>query len=383
MNMKWYVLPMYYISMQTIATAQNSFVQTTNWTIAATLPYENGRPALGVAGAIAGVHKDVLMVAGGANFTGAAPWLGGKKSYHSAVHIYHKNNGRLVYHKKLQLPFALAYSACVSTPLGIAAVGGENEHGLTDRAFLLKYNTDNDSIQIQPLPTLPYTLANASLVYHKGSIYLLGGEKVDNGIAECWILDLQSPSQWKQIASLPKPVSHAIAVISTQDGSEQIYLIGGRKKNAGAITTFYSSVFSYSISDNRWRQRKPLPYALAAGTGMTDDNGAIIVFGGDRGETFHQTEKLILAIYASNDAESKHQLELSKIQVQSNHPGFSRELLTYSPRKDKWKKAGCLPFATPVTTAAVRWQQKVYLPSGEIKAGVRSAHILSTQLIPK
>jgi len=46
----------------------------------------------------------------------------------------------------------------------------------------------------------------------------------------------------------------------------------------------------------------------------------------------------------------------------------------------RWKEAGRLPYATPVTTIAVPWKQWVFIPSGEVKAGVRSPYIISVKL---
>jgi len=72
----------------------------------------------------------------------------------------------------------------------------------------------------------------------------------------------------------------------------------------------------------------------------------------------------------------------SKNLLQENHPGFCKEVFRYQIKTDKWTKIGSLPFPTPVTTTAVKWGGTVYIPSGEIKAGVRSSKILSVKPIP-
>jgi hypothetical protein len=60
--------------------AQKNKVNSIQWKIAGALPATNGQPkALGLAGLVAGVHNGVLIVAGGSNFPGSMPWLGGKK----------------------------------------------------------------------------------------------------------------------------------------------------------------------------------------------------------------------------------------------------------------------------------------------------------------
>jgi SSS family solute:Na+ symporter len=44
----------------------------------------------GLAGLYAGIDKDVLIVAGGANFPGKLPWEGGEKVYYNEIFILQK-----------------------------------------------------------------------------------------------------------------------------------------------------------------------------------------------------------------------------------------------------------------------------------------------------
>ena len=79
------------------------------WNVAAELPVAaNGAKALGVAGAVAGVYKNKLIVAGGANFPAAMPWLGGKKKYEDALYVYAKKGKGIVLQQRIKLPFAIA-----------------------------------------------------------------------------------------------------------------------------------------------------------------------------------------------------------------------------------------------------------------------------------
>lgn len=120
--------------------AQKPAVRSVEWRIAASLPSANGKEALGVAGPIVGVHNDVLLVAGGANFPAGMPWAGGKKVYHNEVFAYQKKGDSLVLIKTTTLPFNLAYAACCTTPQGIVVIGGESENGLNDDVFLLQWD---------------------------------------------------------------------------------------------------------------------------------------------------------------------------------------------------------------------------------------------------
>jgi len=59
---------------------------------------------------------------------------------------------------------------------------------------------------------------------------------------------------------------------------------------------------------------------------------------------------------------------------------FSKEILLYNTVKDEWAAVGTVPFETPVTTTAVQYRDQVLIPSGEIKAGVRTPRILAAKL---
>ena len=119
-----------------------------------------------------------------------------------------------------------------------------------------------------------------------------------------------------------------------------------------------------------------MPYAMSAGTGMAVGDHSILLFGGDKGETFHKTEELIAAINNENNAAIKEELIKKKTIVQSTHPGFSKEILLYNAMANEWTMVDSIPFDVPVTTVAIQHKNKIIIPSGEIKAGVRTPQIL-------
>lgn len=363
--------------------AQQTALPVTKWSVAGTLPPADGQTlSLGVAGPVTGVHQNGLIVAGGANFPGAAPWLGGQKKYYSEGFVFRKSaTGTLQQAATFTLPFALGYSANCSTPGGIVAAGGENASGLRDDVLLLQWDAASQMVTIQSLPKLPFALANAALAFHQNKLYLAGGERAADVSAELLVLDPADLSAgWKKLASLPKPLSHAVMVVQSNGEEEGLYLIGGRKRNPGDLSELSASVYEFDLKKRTWTEKKSLPYAISAGTGIATGNRCILLFGGDTGETFHKTEALIAAISKEPDAAKKQQLNEEKTAVQSSHPGFCRQLLLYDTKKDKWSKGECIPFTVPVTTTAVAWEGSVYLPSGEIKAGVRTPEILKAEI---
>jgi len=108
------------------------------WRIAAELPVTTtGAEALGVAGPVTGIYKNKLIVAGGANFTDAMPWLGGAKKYHDEVYVYARKGNAIFLQQQVKLPFRIAYAASCTSAKGIVVAGGENENGISIKSFFL------------------------------------------------------------------------------------------------------------------------------------------------------------------------------------------------------------------------------------------------------
>lgn len=362
-------------------TAQKSKVNSINWDIAGVLPSTNGKP-LGFAGPVVGVSNGVLVVGGGANFPDSMPWLGGKKRYYDDLYVFKKDDrDSLILLKSFKLPFDLAYSANVSTNDGIIVAGGENENGILKKVLLLQWNEAGQNIIIKNFPDLPFPVTNASAVVHKNKIYVAGGELVNEVSSHLLLLDLYNLDKgWKDLPPLPKPMSHAVMAVQSNGKDDCIYLIGGRKKHSNKPSDLYASAFQFDLTRNEWKEKTSLPYTLSAGTGVALGASFILLFGGDNGGTFHKTEEIIFAINNEKDEEQKKQLTAEKVKLQSNHPGFCKQVLLYDTKKDKWKSFSCIPYDSPVTTTAVKWNNEVIIPGGEIRAGVRTSQILSAKI---
>lgn len=365
-----------------VADAQKKETVTINWKVAGELPATGERQkSLGLAGAFAGVDKSLLLVGGGSNFPDSMPWLGGRKKYYDEVYVFEKtSHDSLILFQSFKLPFALAYAASCSTTQGVVVAGGENEEGASKKVLLLQM--DSEQLQINHLPDLPFAVTNASIVVHGQNIYLAGGETQNSVSDQFLCLDLKNTAAgWRSLPSLPQPVSHAVMVVQSNGKEDCIYLLGGRKKNTGSTSDLYASNWQFDFKKEQWTERRSLPYALSAGTGVATEKGCILLFGGDTGETFHKTEELIVAISKESDVEKKKALNAEKIEVQSTHPGFCRQVLLYDTQKDRWQTVGCIPFDTPVTTTAVKWNNNVFILGGEIRAGVRTPLILSAKIL--
>lgn len=345
-------------------------IQELKWNIAAKIPAEERQTkSLGYAGPVAGTSNGMLIIGGGANFPDSMPWLGGAKKYHDELWVY---NPELKNFKLFKLPYNLAYSANVSTQNGVVSAGGENETGIVAGVLVTQWN--GTEAVVTKLPNLPVAITNAAAAIVGNDLYVAGGETKEAASARLFKLNMVDFADgWRELKNLPQPTSHAVLLAVDES---KLYLIGGRKKTTSGISDLYASNYEYDIAADKWNAKKSLPYALCAGTGAAFGDDYIVMFGGDKGETFHKAETIISKINAGKDSTIKEQLIKEKIQIQSSHPGFSKEVLWYDIKNDEWIANGTIPFDVPATTTAVKIADKVFIPSGEIKAGIRTPQIL-------
>jgi N-acetylneuraminic acid mutarotase len=282
-----------------------------------------------------------------------------------------------------ELPYSIGYPACVSTDTGIVVAGGENETGPLSTVELIHIDKSQlePQLKITSLPSLPVACSGAMITAMGSKVYLAGGNNANgHTLGQFLLLDLTDTAKgWQPLPELVQPTS--FGVLYADQPSHTIYLAGGRKSNVQARTTFYASLFAFNTENQNWEEKANLPYSVSAATGITMQ-GKLLFFGGDQGETFHQTEDLLLKIAVAKDSTEKRQLTLQKNTLQQHHPGFTRQILAYNPALDQWKPAGKLSFAAQVTTTAIAWQKGVIIPCGEIRAGIRYANIIEGAINP-
>ena len=366
------------------AVAQSKKVISIEWkTIAELPPFRDQSKSIGVAGPVVGIINNKLIVAGGANFPDKMPWQGGKKIYYNNISIFNKEKEQVFQEKiKNSLTSNIAYAANCITPLGVVYAGGENELGLSDKVYLLQWDEASNNLRQTKLPDLPVETTNGSLVCIDNTIYFLGGETLTNTTNQFYSLNLIKINLgWMTLPVLPKPLSNMVVVAQYLNGQKQIYLMGGRAKQKNGISDFSSDVYSFDIHLKIWDKKKSLPYPLSAGTGAVFSEKYILLFGGDQGERFNKVEQTISNINLEKEQFKKENLISIKNKLLESHPGFSNEILLYNTQKNIWLSNGFIPFNASVTTNLVQWGDEIIIPSGEIKAGVRTPRIISAKII--
>lgn len=100
----------------------------------------------GLASPFAGVHGEVLLVGGGANFPDQPPWAGGAKNWWDDLFVLERSQGgevRWLTEQVYKLPRPLAYGWSFSTSDGVICVGGSDATQCYRDVFRLTRNPRN------------------------------------------------------------------------------------------------------------------------------------------------------------------------------------------------------------------------------------------------
>ena len=365
------------------SSAQNR-VLTISWKKIASVPDAgDAKTSLGLAGAINGVNNNVLIVAGGSNFPDKLPWKGGKKVYYDNIFVLEKKGNQYCWNKKVKsvLPESIAYCGNTSTPSGIVYVGGENENGISNKSFLLKWNQNENVVEVKPLPDLPLALTNIAVTNSDNVVYAVGGDEQKNSSNSFFSLDLKDKNlHWKKLPHLPIALANATAIAQNSKSGEKIFVIGGRSKAPSGTSDLHNSLFAFDIQKNEWKRCEDISEGshttnLSAAGGVALRNNEILITGFDNGNTFHQIETLISKIAQAKTLEEKQKLTEEKNNLSIHHKGFDKSLLLYNTYSDEWTKIGELPFPAHVTTTDVKWGNQIIISNGEIKPGVRTPDV--------
>jgi cyclically-permuted mutarotase family protein len=371
------------------STAQKPVISISWKKVAVVPPSGENQRSLGLAGAINGVSNDVLIVAGGSNFPDKLPWEDGKKVYYDNIFVLEKKGDQYCWNKKLKsvLPAPLAYCGITSTPLGIVCVGGENEKGISDKCFLLKWNKRESTVDIKSLPNLPLALTNIAVTNIDDIVYAAGGDEKNNSSNSFFCLDLKDKNLlWEILPDLPVALANATAIAQNTKSGKKIFIIGGRSKTLSRISDLHNTVFAFDIAKNEWKRCADISDGvhttnLSAASGVALGNDEILITGFDNGKAFHKIETLIAKIAQAKTEQERQKLTEEKNNLSIHHKGFDKSLLLYSTNNNAWTKTGELPFPAYVTTTVVMWGSDIVISNGEIKPGVRTPNVLVGEVV--
>ena len=312
---------------------------------------------LGLAGPVVGVHDDLLLAGGGANFP--APVWEHEKQWHDRVYALDLQADDANWKTVGRLSEPRAYAACVSTSAGIAMLGGNDAVKTTRECWLIRLDDQGKLVQHR-LPDLPEPRAHAQACEIGGFIYVTCGQSdaaLASATSAAWRLDLRQwqaqpqKTQWERLPDCPGGARTLAAVTAlTDEHGTAMWLVGGRRQQAGSVQ-FLREVWRFDPSAQQWQQRAPLPVPMAAGSAIAIAPRWIAVVSGDDGQLFSETERL-----------------------RERHPGFKKQSWIYDAARDQWHSGGATPI-NQVTTTPVALPGRFILVSGEVRPRVRTNQV--------
>jgi cyclically-permuted mutarotase family protein len=365
---------------------------------------------IGMNGSFTGVHNDALIIAGGANFPKTPVWEGGKKQWHNSVYVLSKDGSRKIWNtKELKLPKALANGVSINTPNGILCIGGDDADQVYKEVFLLKWNEEQKTIEIENLPPMPVSLANMGAGLIGDMVYLVGGQESKKGNTTNNFLSFNLSSiigreayTWKIHKNFPgKDRMQAVVVGQSNGHQDCLYVFSGVSydKDAKFTHEMLYDVHEYDPHKKLWTQKKSIPNNgtpgvqggyLAAAPAIKMGDSHVIIFGGAGGEQQHLNERLRLGNvlkkleHLANSDSLQNEIDQIKLKAKDlfKRTSFSRSIWAYHTITDTWIEKGKLPNATQVVTEAILWDTDIYIPGGEIRPGVRTNAITKLSMKP-
>lgn len=342
----------------------------------------------GLAGPYTGIDDGVLIVAGGANFPDKLPWKGGPKTYYTEIFILKTNTtGEYSWEKTNQkIPFASGYGGAVETPLGLFCFGGNTADKSISESWFIHYNSLTESIEIKTGPELPVPLTNFAFAKVDGNIYVAGGLTKLSGASGNHFFQLQmsgnNPMDWTWEALPPwqgKSRAFAVGVGQSNGETNCFYLFSGRNIQPGNDPVILYDAHVYNPYLNRWSvvsegDQKEFPFM--DGTAFPAGAATIVFPSGANGELMKkqlEIENQIALVKSTEANESElDSLQAALLHHLNNHSGFGNEMMAFNTITNEIYSVGQLPGTGQVNATAVKWGTEVFIPSGEIRPGVRT-----------
>lgn len=385
---------MFFLVIGFITHAENHYFQFSNLP---DLPPNSGYTTQpGLAGPYTGMDDGVLIVAGGANFPDKLPWEGGKKIFYDEIFILRTNStGDYSWEKSDEkIPFTAGYGGAVETTNGLLCFGGNTASESISESWLIDYNPANGSIEIKPGPELPFPLTNFAFAKVDGNVYVSGGLTKLSGASGNYFFRLQMSGndplnwEWEELQSWEgKPRAFAIGVGQSNGETNCFYLFSGRNVQPGQDPEILYDAHVFNPFLNQWTiisEGKRNEFPFMAGTAFPVGAATIIFPSGANGEMMKkqlEIENQIARAKSSGANESAlDSLQNLLFNHLNNHPGFGNQMMAFNTNTHEIYNAGKLPKTGQVTTTAVKWGNEVYIPSGEIRPGVRTPGTLKISI---
>ncbi|QEC52360.1 SSS family transporter [Anseongella ginsenosidimutans] len=353
----------------------------------------------GLAGHFAGVHKDVMLVAGGTFFPEKGrPWNGASRVWNGSIHVLErKNSGEYQWLDTVfKLPSARAYGASVSTPEGVLCIGGMDASGNLADVFLLSWDESGRTVQTTAFPDLPAPMAFMGAVLLDGYVYIAGGTAgQDKGhtTKSFYRLNLQGGKQssgddwhWEKLPSWNGP-GRMMPVLAEQNNGKyhSLFLFSGRKGAAEGEELLYDA-HVFDVHTKEWKQLQEVRLGdgsvrcLSGASSVSVGLNHILVFSGADSEDHREFRAAQNQYRNLKTSAAQDSMRGVLNEITDKHSGFSSEVLVYHTLTDTWIKVGDFPRAAPVATQAFWWKEEIIIPGGEIAPALRSPAVWKASL---
>ena len=378
-----------------------------NWEEIATLPNEKG-----LNGSFSGIHNDVMIVAGGANFPATPAWKGGPKKWYDSIYVLERSGEGWNWIDQIdtKLDRPLAYGASIATKEGLLCIGGDNSDGIYSEVFLLSWDAKDRKLIKEDLEPLPFALSGMGIGQVDDLIYLVGGKLSSARPVSNTFLSFNLTGQlgrpqftWKQLDDFPGESRVQPVVVGQSNGHQNcLYVFSGLHVKPGSDDPYrmLSDVLQFDPHKQKWTEKEQVPSNdtpgldngyIAAAPAVAVGGSHILIFGGAGGINQHLSErsKLIGRIEqikkdssavqdASKVIDSLQSLSNSLLEVTR----FTPTTWSYHTITDTWTTKGLMPFDSQVVTNAFYWKNDIVLAGGELKPGVRSNKVTAARMAP-
>ncbi|MCR8668708.1 sodium/solute symporter [Aestuariibaculum sp. M13] len=341
-------------------------------------PTQQNMTSLGFAGMLGGNYEDVIIAAGGANFPNGLPWEGGEKVWSDEIYIF-KNNTWVKVSERLPQP--IAYSASVSLKDGVLCIGGNNKESVSNRVLHMAYEADSKTVRITNYPNLPEPLAFSTAIVEDNYVYVVGGKNKDFTTNAFYRLNLNEKKQWEKLKDFPGAprALHTIAVQETSH-SKKIFVFGGRNEVSGKKSEALSSYLSYDLNNNVWTEEGDVEIdgnsrVLMGASAVSMGSMHILIYGGCDELIFDKLENIALEINNTENDSILDSLTERRDSLLNNHPGFSKEILSFNTITKQWFVYNESMSKLPVTALSFKDDEDFVIVSGEVSPGIRTPEV--------
>ena len=332
-------------------------------------PEEDTCFAKGVSACAAGIIEGYLVMAGGCNFPDVPAADGGAKRFYDAIYAALLDGGDTLEWVRIgTLPGPVAYGVSVTVGADLILAGGSNAGGsLKD---VIKISLVDGAAEVSGLPSLPFTVDNASGCVADSVLYIAGGNV--NGVpSNCLCsLDLRDLDKgWQRLADFPgnPRVQPVCAAQSDADGKIGIYVWGGFAGKAdGRDATLEVDGVAYFPASGEWQQLPAVvdemgeTVSLGGGVAVAVGGSAIVCLGGVNKDIF------LAALQAQEPDYMKHPAEWYR---------FNKRMLAYDVEIGKWQVVAESSHFARAGAALVTDGKQIICVNGELKPGVRTPQI--------